>query len=112
MIPSGCTSKCHPPDVWINKPFKGILHNFWKDYIASIVTDLSQDVQRSENCKLPSPSRQFIINWVVEDLSSWNSHPEVINSFSECGITTHDPQKVRNDQFLRSVMENVDEKLT
>ena len=28
-----------------------------------------------------------------------------------CGITTHDPQKMRNDEFLRSIMQNVNEKV-
>ena len=32
-------------------------------------------------------------------------------SFSVCGITTHNPQKVRNDEFLRSIMQNVNEKI-
>ena len=32
-------------------------------------------------------------------------------SFSVCGITTHNPQKVRNDEFLRCIMQNVDEKI-
>ena len=32
-------------------------------------------------------------------------------SFSVCGITTHNPQKVRNDKFLRSIMQNVNEKV-
>ena len=31
--------------------------------------------------------------------------------FSVCGITTHNPQKVRNDKFLRSIMQNVNEKV-
>ena len=40
------------------------------------------------------------------------SHPEMMEkSFSVCGITTHDPQKVRNDEFLRSIMQNVNEKI-
>ena len=34
-----------------------------------------------------------------------------IQSFSVCGITTHDPQKVRNDESLRSIMENINEKI-
>ena len=25
----------------INKPFKGVLHNFWEDYVAKIVTNLT-----------------------------------------------------------------------
>ena len=38
------------------------------------------------------------------------SHPEMIEkSFSVCRITTHDQQKVRNDEFLRSIMQNVNE---
>ena len=32
-------------------------------------------------------------------------------SFSVCGITTNNPQKVRNDEFLRSMMQNVNEKI-
>ena len=31
-------------------------------------------------------------------------------SFSVCGITTQNPQKVRIDEFLRSIMQNVNEK--
>ena len=31
-------------------------------------------------------------------------------SFPVCGITTHNPQKVGNDEFLRSIMQNVNEK--
>ena len=31
------------------------------------------------------------------------------NVFSR-GITTHNPQKVRNDKFLRSIMQDVNEK--
>ena len=38
MVPPGCTSKCQPLDVCINKPFKGVLRNCWEDYIADIVT--------------------------------------------------------------------------
>ena len=31
--------------------------------------------------------------------------------FSVCGITTHNPHKVINDEFLRSIMQNVNEKI-
>ena len=31
-------------------------------------------------------------------------------SFSVCEITTHNQQKVRIDEFLRSIMQNVNEK--
>ena len=32
-------------------------------------------------------------------------------SFSVCGIRTHNPQKLRNDEILRSIMQNVNEKI-
>ena len=31
--------------------------------------------------------------------------------FSVCGITTHNPQKVRNDELLRSMKQYVNEKI-
>ena len=53
-----------------------------------------------------------IVNWVTEGFSYLQSHPEMIEkSFSVCGITTHNLQKVRNDEFLRSIMQNVNEKI-
>ena len=111
MVPPGCTSKCHPLDVCIYKHFKGVLRNCWEDYVADIVTNLSEEEQNSEKFKLPSPSRQAIVNWVAENFSYLQSHLEMIEkSFSVCGITTHNPQNVRNDQFLRSIMQNVSEK--
>ena len=111
MVRLGCTSKCQPQDVYINKPFKVVLHNYWEDDVADIVTNLSEEEQNSEKFKLPSPSRQAIVNWVAENFSYLQSHLEMIEkSFSVCGITTHNPQNVRNDQFLRSIMQNVSEK--
>ena len=112
MVHPGCTLKCQPLDVCRNKPLKGVLRNCWEDYVAYIVTNLSKEEQNSGKFKLPSPSRQAIINWVVEDFSYLQSHPEMIEkSFSVCGITTHNLQKVRNDEFLRGIMQNVNEKI-
>ena len=112
MMHPGCTSKCQPLDVCINKPFKGVLRNCCEDYVADIVTNLLEEEQNSGKFKLPSPSRQAIINWVAEDFSYLQSHPEMIEkSFSVYGIRTHNLQKVRNDEFLRSIMQNVNEKI-
>ena len=58
MVPPGCTSKCQPLDVCINKPFKGVLRNCWEDYVADIVTNFSEEEQNSEKFKLPLRSRQ------------------------------------------------------
>ena len=112
MVPPGCTSKCQPANACISKPFKGVLRNCWEDYVADIVTNFSEEEQNSEKFKLPLPSRQAIVNSVAEGFSYLQSHPEMIEkSFSVCGITTHNPQKVRNDEFLRSIMQNVNEKI-
>ena len=66
MVPPGCTSKCQPQDASMNKPFKGVLRNCWEDNVADIVTNLSEEEQNSEKFKLPSASRQTIVNWVAE----------------------------------------------
>ena len=40
------------------------------------------------------------------------NHPDVIeNSFRVCGITTNDPDKVRNDEFLKTIRNSVKDKL-
>ena len=112
MVRPGCTSKSQTLDVCIKKPFKGVLSNCWEDYVADIVINLSEEERNSEKFKLSSPSRQDIANWVVEGFSYLLSHPEMIEtSFSVCGITTHNPQKVRNDEFLRSIIQNNNEKI-
>ena len=92
--------------------FKGVLHNFWEDYVADILINLSEEEQNSEKFTLPSQSRQAIVNWVTEGFSYLQNYSEMIeNTFSVCGITTHNPQKVTNDEFLRSIMQNVNEKI-
>ena len=114
MVPPGCTSKYQPLDVCINKPFKCVLRNCWEDYVVDIVTNLSEEEQNSveQKFKLPSSSRQAIVNWVAEGFSHLQIHPKMIEEpFSVCGITTHNPQKVRSDEFLRSIMQNVNEKI-
>ena len=69
MMPLGCTSKCQPLEVCIDKPFKGVLCTCWEDYVADIVTNLSEEEQNSEKFKRPSPFRQAIVNWVAEVFS-------------------------------------------
>ena len=58
------------------------------------------------------PSRQDIVNWIAEGINYLKNHPDVIeNSFRVCGITTNDPDKVRNDEFLKKIMNSVKDKL-
>ena len=112
LVPAGCTSKCQPLDVCINKPFKGVLRNSWEEYVGNIVTNLTETEQQSESFKLPSPSRQNIVNWIAEGIEYLKKHPNMIkDSFSVCGITTTDQNKIRNDEFLKQIMQSVNEKL-
>ena len=40
------------------------------------------------------------------------NHPDMIeNSFCVCGITTNNPGKIRNDEFLKKIMNSVKDKL-
>ena len=48
------------------------------------------------------PSTQDIVNWIAEGINYLENHPDVIeNSFCVCEIRTNDPDKVRNDEFLK-----------
>ena len=58
LLSAGCTSKYQP---------LGILRNFWED--AKIVTHLTETAQQRQNFKLPSPSRQDIVNWIAEGIN-------------------------------------------
>ena len=52
MVSPGCNLKCQPLDVCINKPFKSVLRNCWKYYVADIVTNPSEE-QNSESLNFP-----------------------------------------------------------
>ena len=39
-IPAGCTSKCQPMDVCLNRPFKAVLRKCWVDYISDTIEKL------------------------------------------------------------------------
>ena len=80
------------PRCLYKQTFKGVLRYFWEDYVADIVINLSEEKQNSEKFKLPSQSRQAIVNWVTEGFSYLQNSSEMIEkTFSVCGITTHNP---------------------
>ena len=64
----------------ISKPFKGVLRNFWENYVANTVINLPETEQQREIFKIPSPSRQDIVNWIAEGINYLKSHPEMVNS--------------------------------
>ena len=57
-------------------------------------------------------SRQGIVNWIAEGINYLKNLPDVIeNSFRVCEITTNNPNKVRNDEFLEKIMNSAKDKL-
>ena len=95
MISPGCTSKCQPMDVCINKPFKAILRKCWVNCISKIIEQMPATTPN--DFKLPPPSRQDMVDWVEEAYKLISSDKDmVMRSFDVCGITTSDPAKVRS----------------
>ena len=85
------------------KPF---LRNCWEDYVADFVTSLLEEEQNSEKFKILYSE----LGWGRLFLLTESSRNDR-KVFSVCGITTHKLQKVRNDKFLRSIMQNLNEKI-
>ena len=105
MIPPGCTSKCQPMDVCINKPFKAILRKCWVNYISKIIAQMP--AATSDDFKLPPPSRQDIVDWVEEEYKLISSNKDMaMHSFDVCRITTPDPEKVRSGSFYEKCEKN------
>ena len=99
MIPLGCTSKCQPMDVCINKPFKAILRKCWVEYVSVVIN--------KDHGTIPPPSRQDMVDWVEKAFNTISLDTEMVKrSFDVCGITTTDKSKVRNGAFYESCMEN------
>ena len=105
MIPPGCTSKCQPMDVCINKPLNAILHKCWVTYISKIIEQIPATTP--DDFKLPPPSRQDMVDWVEEEYRLISSDKDMgKRSFDVCGIATSDPAKVRNGSFYDNCMRN------
>ena len=89
MVPPGCTSKCQPMDVCINKTVKAILRQCWVNYISKIIEQIQATTP--DDFKLPLPSRQDIVDWVVEAYKLITSDEDIVmRSFDVCRITTSD----------------------
>ena len=93
-IPVGCTSKCQPMDVCLNKPFKAILRKCWVNYISSVV-ETFPDASQDPSFKIPTPTRQQMVDWVKEAFDYLTRNQEMVkHSFEVCGITVSDTEKV------------------
>ena len=92
--------------------FKGVLRKFWEDFVTNIVTNRNKTDQQRESFKLPYPSRQNIVNWIAGGINYLKNHLDMIeDSFHVCEITTNDPCKVRNFEFIKKMMNSVKDKL-
>lgn len=97
MIPPGCTSKCQPMDVCINKPFKAILRKYWLEYVSEMIDE--------DHGTIPPPSRQDMVDWVEKAYNAISSDVNMVKRyFDVCGITTSDTSKVRNGKFHEKVV--------
>ena len=104
MIPAGCTSKCQPMDVCINKPFKANLRKCWVGYVAKMIDE--------KHDQIPPPSHQHMVDWVEEAYKSISSDIGMVKrSFDVCGITSTDKNNARNGSFYKSCMENASKHL-
>ena len=104
-IPAGCTSKCQPMGVCLNKPFKAVLRICWVKYVASVVESFP-DANSDSSFKLLVPTRQNMIDWVKEGYDSLIQDQEMVKkSFEVCRISSTDTGKVRNGDFFKQCME-------
>ena len=110
-IPAGCTSNCQPMDVCLNKPFKAILQKCWVNYISSAVKTFP-DASQDPSFKIPTPTRQQMVDWMKEVLNYVTRNQEMVkHSFEVCGITVSDTEKVRNADFYKRCMKDALESL-
>ena len=104
MILAGCTSKCQPMDVCINKPFKAILRKCWVEHVRKAVEKVPKP--SSNDYKLPAPSKQDMIDWVEKAYNVISDDKDmVMKSFDVCGITTTNPEKVRIGDLYAKCMD-------
>ena len=102
-IPAGCTSKCQPMDVCLNRPFKAVLRKCWVEYISNTIEEFDSV---DPDFKIPSPTRQNMVDWVKTAYDRLAENTNIVrNSFEVCGITASHPNKVRNSDFHKKCME-------
>ena len=107
QVPGGCTSKV-PLEVCINNPFKAILRDCWENYI-NVVSELGEVEKSNPSFKLSAPSREDVIDWIENGYDVLKTSQDMIKrSFEVCGISSTDPDKVRNDVFLKDIRKNID----
>ena len=73
---------------------------------------LGIDDLANPNFKLAAPSRQLIIDWVLEGYNYLLQRSDMIRrGFEVCGVMSTDPERVRNDNFYKNIMRKVQEEM-
>ena len=99
MIPPGCTSKCQPMDVCINKLIKPILQKCWVEYVSEMIN--------KEHVQLSPPSCQDMVDCVEKAFNYISNDTEMVSQpFDVCGATTTDSSEVQSESFYKSCMKN------
>ena len=87
--PAGHTSKVQPLDVCINKPFKSVLSECWKNYVVKVVKGVGDEENNDISFKPRSETRKNIANWVPQGHVFLQESKAMIQwSFEVCGINT------------------------
>ena len=111
-VPASCTSKVQVLDVSVNRPFKAVLGECWEGYLLDLVDKLSAVDLSDPKFKLTPPTRQQIVDWVLEGYNYLLTKKDMIKrGFEVCGVTSTDPERVRNDTFYKSIMAKVQEEV-
>ena len=98
-------------DVCLNKPFKGILQKCWINCISSVV-ETFPEASQDPTFKVPTPTRQQMVDWVKEAFYYLTRNEEMVKrSFEVCGITVSDTEKVLNAEFYKLCMKDELERL-
>ncbi|MEL7342909.1 MAG: transposase, partial [Bacteroidota bacterium] len=69
-IPPNCTAVAQPCDLRINAQVKRSMRKLWRDRMQKLVSETED--------RIPSPSRELLLDWVIEALKSCSS--ELIRS--------------------------------
>ena len=70
------------------------------------------DVSQDPSFKIPTSTRQQMVDWVKEAFDYLTRNLEMVkHSFEVCGITVSDTEKVRNADFYKRSMKDALESL-
>ena len=98
--PLDYTSKCQPMNVCLNRPLKAMLRKCWVNYTSNAIKKFPSSTE-DPNFKIPTPTRQEMIDWVDTAYQYLSSNPTLIQNLLEvCGITSSDPKKSETSNFI------------